>query len=228
MSRIPVVLQSLQTTELREVEVDRLVIAGWTGRNVKEVQAHIDELAKLGVPSPKSTPVFYEISPMQLTTDREIQVIGLDTSGEVECAYLAQPDGIWLGVGSDHTDRGLERSGITISKQICSKPICPIFWRLSEVDDHFDELVLRSWITMAGFPRKYQEGRMKAMLPPDDLIKRWCGDIVGLTNTVMFGGTLAVEGGIAHSVRFDFELYDPVLGRSLKHGYDIKVLAPEA
>ena len=39
----------------RELLVDNLVIAGWTGRDRKAMEAHIEELAKLGVPRPATT-----------------------------------------------------------------------------------------------------------------------------------------------------------------------------
>jgi hypothetical protein len=45
--------------------------------------------------------------------------------------------------------------------------------------------------------------------------------------TVMFGGTLAVPGGIAAAARFDIELEDPVLNRRLAHGYDVRALPVE-
>jgi hypothetical protein len=43
-------------------------------------------------------------------------------------------------------------------------------------------------------------------------------------NQPQFCGTLAVHGGVKAAERFDFELEDPVLGRSLRHGYDVEPL----
>ena len=40
----------------------------------------------------------------------------------------------------------------------------------------------------------------------------------------MFCGTLAAIGGIRPASRFEVELEDPVLGRTLRHAYDIEVL----
>jgi hypothetical protein len=37
----------------------------------------------------------------------------------------------------------------------------------------------------------------------------------------MFGGTFAAIGGIRPASRFEFELEDPVLKRSIRHGYDV-------
>ena len=42
--------------------VDQLIMAGWVGRNREALQAHIDELAELGIPGPKNVPEFYPLS----------------------------------------------------------------------------------------------------------------------------------------------------------------------
>ena len=42
--------------------VDQLIMAGWVGRNHEALQAHIDELAELGIPGPKNVPEFYPLS----------------------------------------------------------------------------------------------------------------------------------------------------------------------
>jgi hypothetical protein len=41
----------------------------------------------------------------------------------------------------------------------------------------------------------------------------------------MYCGTLAVRGGIGGGERFEIELHDPLLGRSLRHEYAIRSLA---
>jgi hypothetical protein len=40
----------------------------------------------------------------------------------------------------------------------------------------------------------------------------------------MFCGAIGAIGGIRPAPRFEMELVDPVLGRSLRHAYDIEVL----
>jgi hypothetical protein len=40
----------------------------------------------------------------------------------------------------------------------------------------------------------------------------------------MYCGTFGAIGGIRPATRFEMELEDPVLGRTLKHAYDISVL----
>src|SRR4029077_3677736 len=84
-------------------EVANLIVAGWTGRDEKALRHHIEELAAIGVPRPSSVPVFYRISTPNLTQTAHLEVLGPDTSGEAEPVVVAMHDGLWLGVGSDHT-----------------------------------------------------------------------------------------------------------------------------
>ncbi|MFZ9679766.1 MAG: DUF2848 family protein, partial [Quisquiliibacterium sp.] len=59
-----------------EVSIERLVIAGWTGRDAQAVQHHIDELAAIGVPAPSSVPVYYRVAESLLTQQSQFQVLG--------------------------------------------------------------------------------------------------------------------------------------------------------
>jgi hypothetical protein len=88
-----------------DAEIENLVIAGWTGRDAAAVEKHIRELEKIGVKRPSRTPIFYRVAASLLTTADAIQVAGHDSSGEVEFVMLSLADGLWVGVGSDQTDR---------------------------------------------------------------------------------------------------------------------------
>jgi hypothetical protein len=208
--------------------IERLVIAGWTGRDAATVEAHIEELARLGVARPKTTPIFYRVAATLLTTGGAIEVAGPDTSGEVEPVVVSLADGLWVGVGSDHTDRRVEATGVTLSKQLCAKPVAPSLWRYEEVAGHWDRLVLRSFMTKANHRRLYQEGSVAALRPPLELMEKYLNkkDILP-PGSVMFGGTLAVPGGLEPADRFEIEMEDPILGRTLSHAYDILILPVE-
>src|SRR5258708_28829629 len=41
------------------------------------------------------------------------------------------------------TDREVETYGVTVSKQMCDKPLAPLFWPYDEVAPHWDRLMLR-------------------------------------------------------------------------------------
>jgi hypothetical protein len=202
------------------VAVEQAVIAGWTGRNAEAVEKHIKELEVLGVKRPATTPIFYRVAASRLTIDASIDVLGETSSGEVEFVLLKTQSALWVGTGSDHTDREVEAYGVSVSKQMCEKPIAPLFWRFDDVADHWDGLLLRSYATIDSSRVLYQEGPVSTMRHPEDLIARF--DRNGLPDgTLMFCGTLAVHGGLRPAQRFEFELEDPIKGRTIKHSYDV-------
>jgi hypothetical protein len=208
-------------------EIKHLVIAGWTGRNVEALEKHIRELEALGVKRPKSTPIFYRVAADLLTTRTAIEVLGEHTSGEVEFVIYALADGFWVGVGSDHTDRKAEAIGVSLSKQMCAKPVGAATWRLDDVRPHWEQLMLRARVGRASAQKLYQEGSVATMRPPDELMRLYTGAATLPVGTAMFCGTLAVHGEIRPSERFEMELIDPVLGRTLNHSYDITTLPDE-
>jgi hypothetical protein len=197
------------------------VIAGWTGRDEAAVKAHIQELEAIGVKPPKAVPMFYRVASSLLTTAGSIEVMADKSSGEVEFVLYALEDGLWLGVGSDHTDRKAESIGVTLSKQLCAKPVGATLWRYDEVKPHWDKLVLRSFVPDGGKRSLYQDGPVTKMRAPEDLIRRYSGGGHLAVGTAMFCGTLTVHGEICYSGAFDMELEDPVLGRKLIHSYRI-------
>ena len=202
----------------KTLSVDRLVIAGWTGRDKAAVDKHIRELEAIGVKAPASTPVYYPVSASRLTFAETLQVTGADSSGEVEFVVIADGDDLYLGVGSDHTDRTVETYDITVSKQMCDKPIAPELWALQEVLPHWDRLILRSWAVEKGDRALYQEGAVSNMLPPLDLLRG--SGLQGAPGwAALYGGTLPAIGGIRPADVFEFELEDPVLGRRIAHRY---------
>jgi hypothetical protein len=208
----------------RDVRVDHLVLAGWTGRDRAAVQNHIDELADIGVKPPAATPVFYRVSAARLTTGDTIEAIGEGSGGEVEFILLQHDGRLWVGTGSDHTDREAEKHGITLSKQLCDKPIATTFSRYDDVAGHWDRLILRAHVTESGRRVLYQEGTLAQMIDAPGLISRYAADGRLAEGTMMFGGALPTIGSVRATDRFEFELEDPVLGRKLAHGYKVTKL----
>ena len=206
------------------LSIDQAVIAGWTGRDPVARDKHIAELEAIGIARPATTPIYYRCSARRLTTDEIIEVCGGDSSGEVEFVLIGWQGRILVGLGSDHTDRKVESYSVTVSKQMCDKPMSPVLWDLSDVIGHWDQMVLRSWAWFDGQRTLYQEGTLDAMLPVRELIERGFGKSGFPDGCAMFGGTFAAKGGIRPSVRFEYELEDPVLQRKLTHAYDVIVL----
>lgn len=208
------------------VTIDRVVVAGWTGRNRAEVDRHIAELAEIGVAAPPAVPVFYRVSPSLLTQHERITVIGSETSGEVEFFLLGTAEGAYVGVGSDHTDRKVEAYDITVSKQICAKPVSRRLWLLDDVQPHWDTLEVQSHVTRAGERQLYQAGTLDRLLRPEELIRRYTRDMRLPPGTLMFGGTVPVIGGVAGGERFAVSLLDPHSGGRLDHAYAVEVVPP--
>jgi hypothetical protein len=204
------------------VPVRNAVIAGWTGRDRAAVEKHIEELAALGVKRPASVPLFYRISAVRVTTTGCIEVLGETSSGEVEFVLLQYGGHLWLGVGSDHTDRDVETFNIGVSKQMCDKPAGSIWWSFDEIAPHWDRLILRSHVG----PERilYQEGSVNSLLEPAELIARYAGCRALPDKTMMFCGTLPAHGGVRPSRHFAIELEDPVLDRKIRHEYRIDTL----
>lgn len=206
----------------RPITLTAAVIAGWTGRDKVALEKHIRELEELGVPRPASTPIYYRVSAARFTTAESIECTGPDSSGEVEFMILKSDGRLWLGVGSDHTDRKVETYNITVSKQMCDKPVAQELWALDDVMAHWDRLVIRSFAVIGGERVLYQEGPVSGMLPPQEIMDGFGAPFA--EGMAMFCGTFAAKGGIRPAERFEYELEDPVLGRTIRHGYDIAVL----
>lgn len=206
----------------RNVAIGQLVVAGWTGRDKAAVEKHIAELEAIGVKRPATTPIFYRASAARLTIDDAIEAIGTASSGEAEFVLLQHDGRLWIGAGSDHTDREVETYGVTVSKQMCDKPIGSVFWDFEDVAGHWEELTLTSHIVEGGERKLYQHCAVTQMLPPETLLAlyRWEGQ--GLPDdTLMFCGTSPAIGGIRPAAQFEMTLTDPVLGRTIGHAYSI-------
>lgn len=209
-----------------EIDVRELIIAGWAGREQAGIDEHIEELKAIGVTPPSSTPLFYRVSADQLTTADTIQVLGAESSGEVEVVLIGTEQGTYVGIGSDHTDREAEAWSVAHSKQVCAKPVGPQLWTLESVIDHWDSLNMFSYATRDGQEVLYQEGGVTGLLHPRDLLQRF-----GLNETrlqpgqAMLCGTLPVAGGVRPSEAFRMVLEDPVTGRTIEHRYRTETLS---
>lgn len=206
------------------VEIKDLIIAGWTGRDVTALNHHIEELKAIGVQPPSRVPIYYRAAAQMLTQADRIQVLGDDSSGEVEPVLVGADNRLWVTVGADHTDRKVESYGIAVSKQMCAKPIGRTAWRFEEVEPHWDRLILRSFIQEDGRKVLYQEGTLAKIRDPRELIFGWKDEKRLPMGAVMFCGTMPAIGAIRPSPRFEMELDDPVLGRKISHAYEIEAL----
>lgn len=213
------------TAPLRFV-VRRLVCGGYSSRDRAQTERHVQELERLGIPRPKEIPIFFSVSSYLATSGGPIEVQGPFTSGEVEFVLLFGEGGPWVTVGSDQTDRFVERHSVPAAKQLCPKIVAPVVWPVAEVEAHWDELVLRCWVRSARRRRLYQEASLATMLRPADLLpglRRHAGR--DLDAVMFFAGTVpTVEGELIYGDAYELELEDPRLGRKIRADYAVRVL----
>ncbi len=191
-----------------------LFMVGFAGRDRAAVQHHIEELGREGVPAPDKVPAYYRVPGYMLVGSGEYDVLGPRTSGEIEPVLLVTSDGMFVGVGSDHTDREAERRSVPLSKQLGPKVLAGTVWPLGEVEGHWDDLVLMGW----SGGRSYQQGRLAELLPygahPLETMHASDRDLV------LFLGTLPVVGGnMDFSEEFSGELRDLTHNRSITFAY---------
>jgi hypothetical protein len=116
-------VETLSESRIVNVGISSLVVAGWAGRDQHAIEHHIEELFAIGVPRPSSVPLYYRVAENQLTQASRIQVVGDQSSGEVE-TFVFRADGeLYVSIASDHTDRKLETHSVALSKQVCAKPV---------------------------------------------------------------------------------------------------------
>ena len=206
------------------VAVRRLLNAGYAGREQDEVQAHIAELAELGVPGPSTTPALYPVSPYLAQQVDAVQVQHAKTSGEAEWALIVTGTDVLLTVACDHTDRALEVHGVAWSKNASPDVLGRAAWRLDDVRDHLDDITLRAWVrTGPGTDEQLiQDSSLGALLTPD----YWLGvlDEMGLREpgTVLISGTVPMVHGVDQFAgSWRVEMKDPTTDRTLAVEYDV-------
>ena len=204
----------------------RMVNAGYVGRDISATRAHIEELEREGIAPPPSIPMLFPILSGNITTAGRIEVVGEKTSGEAEFVLLLAGDAVYVGVGSDHTDRRLEAHDMLLSKQVCPNVMSAEVWNYADVRDHWDDILLQGWTRAAVGEDEvlYQEAPLAAIMSAPDIIglvesRIADGDCDGM---VIFSGTIAtLAGEPIYGSGFRCALTDPHLKRSIACEYEI-------
>jgi hypothetical protein len=206
-----------------DIQDPRLVVAGFTGRDRSTVDAHIEELAAHGVAPPATVPMLWSLPSWLLSRDgARVQVAGSSTSGEAEPVLIRQSDGsLLVTVGSDHTDRAMERNSIRLSKLVCPKVIGRTAWLYEDVLAAWDELQLSS---ATGAVESYQAGTLELLRHPDEMLA--LADAV-VPNSgrplVIFLGTLGLNvPDFSFDEHFAATLSDPRTERTLTCSYAVE------
>jgi len=209
------------------VEVTDLLNAGYAGREQDEVQAHIAELAELGVPGPSTTPALYPVSPYLAAQPDVVDVQHPRTSGEAEWALIISDQGPLLTVACDHTDRALEVHGVAWSKNASPDVLGKKAWRLDDVRDRLDSITIRGWVVDAdGQETLIQDSTMGALLTPDYWIEKLEERNLNKPGTVLLSGTVAMVHGVDQfAPAWRVELGDPATGETIGASYRVREMA---
>lgn len=208
-------------------EVAKIINAGFSGRNQEASQKHLDEIRKEGINfEVESTPIFFPKLKDRITTGNTVEVLGdCKSCGEAEPVLLIDRDNeIYIGIGSDHSDRELEKHSLVSSKQMCPNVMSRKVWRYADVRDHWDDITMRAWVVGADGKRElYQEGKMQSFMTVEDFLaetkKRVKGD---LTGAVIFMGTVpTLNGKLIYTPGFEAELSDERTGKTLNCSYTV-------
>ena len=205
----------------------RIYNLGSATRDKRSALAHQEEVADIGVTIAfdRPAPRIYPMDPTIVTTADRIGVLNDQTSGEVEIVLVVTDD-LYVGVGSDHTDRILEKTSILWSKQACANVIAPRLWRFAEIADHWDQCRL----TMEYDGAPYQDLAVGVFLPPLEILEILKQRLLRMParDYLVFCGTyVTVDKKIHFGTRWSFAMRDPVLGRAIEHAYTIVNLLDE-
>ncbi|WP_141604474.1 DUF2848 domain-containing protein [Terrilactibacillus laevilacticus] len=212
---------------MKEIEsnIHSIFNAGYAGKNQESVRKHIEELAALGVPTPKNTPTLYPVSNYLAVQDKLIQVQHTETSGEVEYVLFWKNNDLYITVGSDHTDRKLESYNVPMSKQASPNVISTEAWLFDDVKDHWDQLELECWVMLDGEKQLYQKGTVSELMSPSDWDQYFSQYNIANNDNLFFSGTVnIVLQDTKFAKEYELVLHDPILNRSIRHSYLIKIL----
>jgi hypothetical protein len=207
--------------------VSRMVNMGFSGRNQEAVHKHIEELKKQEIQPPRVIPAVYAVSPHMVTQEPIIYVQEQRSSGEAEFVLMIDGKDIYVAVGSDHTDRELEKISILKSKQMCPNIVSKEAWLLQDILEEWDDIVLRSWTKAAGVRTLYQEATLSSLLKPSSLV-----DIVmsrtidnSTSGLMIYSGTIPILATeMAFAPEFEVELFNPQKRNKLTCQYEVRLL----
>lgn len=225
--QIDFIIDSHQQKKSIRLSFNKMINAGFSGRNQASVRAHILELEKEGIPGPKTTPVFFSLTCENLKFGKALQVIGDKTSGEVEFVIITQGEKNYIGIGSDHTDRELEQHSMYKAKEICSNIMSDTIWDYDDIKDHWDKIEISSSTReqINGKDILYQRETLSSILHPNEIKKIIEQKLTdkNLDQSIIFSGTIPVlTNHPIYGKYFCCKLHDPILNRTLTCDYTIE------
>lgn len=209
------------------VTPERVYNLGSATVDASSAVAHQEEVADVGVriafdiPAPR----IYPMATSSITTDSTIGVHSDQTSGEVEIVLVVEDGDLYVGVGSDHTDRELERQSIIWSKQYCPSVLGRRVWRWADIEHAWPRLMLESAVDGV----LYQSSLASVFLPPPEILRILAERVTALpANYLVYCGTYtSIAKRIAFGRSWTATLRDPDTGASLDLAYEVVDLLSE-
>lgn len=208
-----------------EPDICRLILAGFAGRSAEDVEAHIEEMARQGVPRPPRFPMLWPVLPHLLTQGHGISVYGPDTAPEVEYVLFTWQGVHYVTLGNDQCDIDVEaRLSAEKSKNLCQKIVAREAWPIADVQAHWDELQL----TLSCQGTVMQQDRLAVLIRPEVLRNEVAAlDGEGDEGRMIFSGTIAAHGRLPRPpYDITMRLTDERLGREIRHDFSVTALMP--
>ncbi len=227
-----------------DVEVKKVGCSRHAGRAVESTNELLNEIRAKGYQIHPAAGICFK-GRYLITNEEGIEVQGAQTSGEVEFAALVIGGDLFVSVGSDHNDRSLEELWTVMlgkvydtakSKQMVPAVVAREAWPYEDIKGHWDDIVLKSFITESGHKIPYQEFRLGELLDLDYYLDRcsWLkedgsillggsGDILPSVPQNVYQGQSSLQE-VTFPSDFHFEIFDPVLERTIAHSYKVSSL----
>ena len=224
-----------------EVNVTRVGCSRYASRDVEATESYLKEVRSNGYLVHETAGVCFR-SRYLLTNEDAIEVQGPQTTGEAEFVAIRHQGSIYVAPGSDHNDRSLNElwtsmlgkiSDTAKTKQMVPAVVARDAWLYDDLKGHWDEIVVKSSVTVSGQSVPYQEFKLGELLDLEyyldsaswlqqdgSVLLGGSGSMVPNVPENVYQGQIGFEG-VIFPADFHFEMIDPVLDRSLAHGYDI-------
>ena len=222
-----------------DVDVKKVGCSRHAGRDITSTNELLDEVRAKGYAIHQAAGICFR-SRHLITNERTIEVQGPQTSGEVEFVAAIHKGDVFISVGSDHNDRSLAElwtpmlgkiSDTAKSKQMAPAVVAGEAWLYDDVKGHWDDIILKSYVTTPKRRVSYQEYQLADLLDLEYYLGRysWLRE----DGSVLLGGSSRVLPSVPRDVYqgqsslqnvtfphdFHFEMCDPVLKRTIAHSY---------
>lgn len=223
------------------VNVSKIGCSRNADRDIQATQKSIDGIRKAGSKMHGPAGICFK-SRYLLTNENAIEVQGPHTSGEIEFVVFTHSEKLYVTVGSDHNDRSLDPMWTELlgrikdtakSKQMVPAVTASEAWLYDDVKDHWDEIILKSRISVSGKPVDYQQFALINLLNMDyykdneswilkdgSVLLGGSGPMLSSVPNNIFKGQDDLKN-ITFPIDFHIEISDPVLGRTISHKYDV-------